>query len=238
MVWRRFRWGIVGVLLVCAAACGTRAERVNTDCRWTHDPSTTLDWRDARDERHLSGDAQIAVELAIRYADVHRGVRSPYFIGPGEYAAARERCLASLIETIGKTHAVDPSRVRALVRRRPAAYDLAVVILPMVVLFWFATDLAVRRIFRRFATDERIPRLVSLFIASLVLDVLVYQVGTVWSFFAEERVRLHTTHLSYRAFYLPWIRHTTAVLVAGILLFWCAVLVRIRRGESGGEAVY
>lgn len=218
------------VVLLGASACGIPPDRTNTDCRWTHDPSIALDPRHAPDERHLFADAQIAEELAIRYADVHRGLRSPNFIGRAEYAAARDRCMASLIETIGRNHDVDPEHVRTLVRRRPVAFDIAMVILPMTLLFAVAADFVIRRIKRRFTPEETIARIVSLVLVSLVLDLLGYQIGTLWSLFSEG-LRLQTNHLSYRAFYLPWMRHPVVIFVAGILLFWAAVFVRFRMTE-------
>ncbi len=80
----------------------------------------------------------------------------------------------------------------------------------MTLLFCIATDSVARSIYRRFTLDEKVPRLVSL-----------------WSFFSEEELRLHTNHLSYRAFYMPWSRHPIVAFVTGMFLFWLVALFRL-----------
>jgi hypothetical protein len=68
----------VGVL--GASGCLRRDGR-NSDCRWPGESSNH-----PVSARHLSTDAEFAEDLAIRYADVHFGLRTP---SPGEncYAA-------------------------------------------------------------------------------------------------------------------------------------------------------
>src|SRR5689334_1412244 len=80
-----------------AAGCVSR-ERMNAACAWTNDPPRALDLRRAADRRHLDRDAETAEELAIRYADAARGHRSGHFAGDAEYAGARERCMATLVD--------------------------------------------------------------------------------------------------------------------------------------------
>jgi hypothetical protein len=79
---------------------------------------------------------------------------------------------------------------------------------------------ATRWIVRRFGPEERAARVVALVLASIMLDVMFFQVGRIWSFFAEEDIRLRTNHLSYRAFYTPWERHKVVVVIVGMALFW------------------
>src|SRR5262249_26231332 len=121
---------------------------------------------------------------------------------------------------------------RALLHRRPLAYDVAIVFLPMALLFATLSNVAVRRIYRRFAPDERAARAVTLIVASVVLTTAGYLAGSLWSFFAEEEIRLRSQHLSYSAFELPWSRHPIPVAAAGLGIFWLIALVRTRMVES------
>lgn len=50
----------------------------------------------------------------------------------------------------------------ALLHRRPVLFDLFVIVLPAAFVFVLASDFVVRRIFRRFAADEPMPRVLSL----------------------------------------------------------------------------
>jgi hypothetical protein len=84
------------VLLLCATGC-VRHDGRNSDCRW---PAETAS-RPA-DARHLSADAEFAEDLAIRYADSHHGLRTPYYVSGEAYDAARDRCMAELFEQIAK----------------------------------------------------------------------------------------------------------------------------------------
>jgi hypothetical protein len=209
------------VAALSTSGCVIPQERVNNDCNWVADPQRHVDERNRRDRSHLTTDAVTAEELAIRYADTHRGFRSRgQYVGAREYAAFREACLEKLFEAIATHHGVQPRTLREVLRQRSVSYDVGVVILPMALLFWIAAAQIICRIEQRFTPDERIARMASLVITSVAIDVGMYQVGSMWSFFAEERLRLRTNHLSYRAFYVPWSRHAIVVLVAGFALFW------------------
>ena len=211
---------------LCTCACAIAPERVNTDCAWTHDA------RGAADESHLRTDATVAEDRAIRYADAHAGFRSGHYVDQRNYAAARERCLTAMIDAVAASHGVDAPRVRALLHRRPLPFDLAVVVLPIALLFAAVSDVVTRRIYRRFAPDERAPRIAGLLAASVVLTTIAYLAGTIWSFFAEEEIRLRSQHLSNRAFYLPWSRHPIVAFAVGLAVFWLIALVRTRMVES------
>src|SRR5881397_3483428 len=43
--------------------------RVNKGCQWTGDSAFPIDWQNTAHRRHLIADAQLAEDLAIRYAD-------------------------------------------------------------------------------------------------------------------------------------------------------------------------
>ncbi len=223
------------VLLLCVAAvssaCIIAPERVNVDCQWTHDAAARLD-----DESHLSRDVAVAEELAIRYADAHYGYRSGHHAGARVYEAAGDQCLATLFDTIAATHGVDSGRLRGLRHKRSPLYDVAVVFLPMALLFGISANAVVRWIRHRFTADENLARAISLIASSIVLSVIGLQVGSIWSFLSEETIRLRTNHLSYRAFYVPWSRHAVAILIAGMCLFWIVVLIRFRDEQRTDRA--
>lgn len=94
-----------------------------------------------------------------------------------------------------------------------------------------------RWIRRRFAADEKLARTITLIAASIVLTLIGLQVGSIWSFLSEEKIRLRTNHLSYRAFYVPWARHAVAILIAGMCLFWIVAFIRIRNEQRTYRAV-
>jgi hypothetical protein len=71
-----------------------------------------------------------------------------------------------------------------------------------------------------------------LIVVSIVLVILGLQIGSIWSFFSEEEFRLHTNHLSYRAFYLPWSRHPILVSTVGMGLFWIIATIRAMSASS------
>jgi hypothetical protein len=102
-------------------------------------------------------------------------------------------------------------------------FDVGVVCLPVLLLFCLAAHWTVGWIRRRFSPDERLARGVGLAVASAFLVGIVFQAGNIWAFIAEEDVRLHTNHLSYRAFNLPWMRHQVAIPIVGMALFWIIV---------------
>jgi hypothetical protein len=215
------RTALLLLCVVISPACIIAPDRVNVDCNWTHDPSGRSE------ESHLLRDVAVAEELAIRYADAHYGYASGHHAGARAYESASDQCLATLLTTIATNHSVDAGHVRSLLHRRSPIYDVVVVFLPMALLLGMSADAVVRWIRRRFTSDEKFMRTLSLITSSIVLTVIELQVGSIWSFLSEEEIRLRTNHLSYRAFYVPWSRHAVAILLGGFCLFWIVASVRI-----------
>ena len=85
-------------LLLCATGCVRRDGR-NSDCRWPVESGGG-----PAGARHLSADAEFAEDLAIRYADTHHGLRTPYYVSGEAYAAARDQCMGALFAEIAKEH--------------------------------------------------------------------------------------------------------------------------------------
>lgn len=227
--WRVVPWLACGVLL---AGCAIRPEQINVRCEWVSEQPRLLHIENAAGFSHLQNDVTVAEELAIRYADVERGVRSPHYQGNAEYERTRLRCLAGLFGDIARTHDVEASRVAGLLHTRPWTYDVGVIFVPMLIVAVLVSDAVVRRILRRFSEEERAARIVALVLAAGVVTLALMQVGSMWSFLAEERVRLQTNHLSYRAFYLPWSRHGALVSGAAVLVFGVIALARTRTSSS------
>src|SRR5215831_16270288 len=105
---------VMTLFTLTAAGC-VRREGRNSDCRW---PGETP--AHSADARHLSGDAEFAEDLAIRYADTHFGLRTPGYVSGEEYDAARDRCMASLCDRIATAHGVSVETVAIALGRNRA----------------------------------------------------------------------------------------------------------------------
>jgi hypothetical protein len=75
-----------------AVGC-VRRDGCNSDCKWPTEVASH-----SPDAQHLSADAEFAEDLAIRYADVHHGLRTPGYVSGETYAAARDQCMQRLFE--------------------------------------------------------------------------------------------------------------------------------------------
>lgn len=70
--------------------CARRDGR-NSDCKWPTEVAAH-----SPDAQHLSADAELAEDLAIRYADVHHGLRTPYYVS-GEARSCKRTMHASVV---------------------------------------------------------------------------------------------------------------------------------------------
>ncbi len=139
-------------LLAGVGAC-SGSNRRNSDCEWPRETAISLDLRNPSQLQHLSDDALLAEDLAIRYADVHWGQRTGHFAGAGIYMAKRDACMAALFSTIAKNHEVSMQQVRESLARRRLSFDVAV-LLSFAALYWFLADRLARRVCRRFPVRE------------------------------------------------------------------------------------
>src|SRR5438105_3397176 len=136
------------LVLLAAVGCVRRDGR-NSDCKWPTEVVTH-----APDAPHLSADAEFAEDLAIRYADTHHGLHTPYYVSREAYASARDSCVETLFEQIAKEHGVSLGQVSDSLGRNRLHVDLAE-ILPFVLPCCFAAAAAVRTIWRRYPPIER-----------------------------------------------------------------------------------
>jgi hypothetical protein len=215
--------------LVCLTACLPKA-RLNTDCEWAGEPTTRLYVRDAAHLAHLTEDALIAEELAIRYSDSFgpRGGCLHCVAGVRATRAAiieiRRTCEARLTGVIADTHGVTRDQVRQALERRDPRVDVAAVLVPMALLFAVIASVVAGRVYRHVVDDQSAVTIfvavIAMFLASVVLSAIAMPLGEIWAGLVEG-VRLRSQgHLSNRAFRLPGIHHRAAIFIGGIVLFW------------------
>lgn len=208
--------------------------RVNARCEWRGDTASRLDVGQSADRRHLSLDAQLAEDLAIRYADEEYRRRSGYeghggLIANGEF---RNRCLARLVASIEQSHGVTSEDVRVARGRRNAAFDagVALVFLPMYLLFAAGFCAGLRR---RFSSDRRRVIFVAAGLASLAGSFIGVQVLELW-LSVWEIVRVGNGHMSvFRAATASrWSQNAHAAeFIAGVLSFWLVGALVLRTGS-------
>ena len=212
---------IVMVFILGSGGCVRRDGR-NSDCRW---PGETP--KHPISARHLSADAEFAEDLAIRYADVHFGLRTP---NPSEnYGAERDRCMQRLFEEIGKEHSVPAGVVSGSLGRNRAYIDI-VEALPFALLYGLTAIVAARMIWRRYAPAEDgwAPGITMTLFLSLALAAGSTMLGEVWNWFVEGH-RIGNHHMSYRADRLFWAKHRFELFAAALMIFWLAVINAARR---------
>lgn len=206
------------LLIMCSAAC-TRRVPPDSNCEWPNETAISLELTNPAQQRHLSDDAQVAEDRAIRYADSHGGPRSGHFAGFDEYGRTREQCMAALFQVIANNHGVTQEQVRKSLEYRRTSLDLAV-ILSFAVLYGFAASGMARRLRRRFLFDEGwIAGTAVTAIASAVVSLGGVMVGEIWST-TVEGIRIGNGHLSYRVARIPWTQHRLSLFAGGVVLFW------------------
>ena len=211
------------VLLLCLTGCIRRDGR-NSDCRWPAESANR-----PADARHLSADAEFAEDLAIRYADTHHGLRTPYYVSGEAYDAARNRCMAALFDKIAKEHGVSRANVSGSLGRNRAPIDIAVN-LPFAMLYGLVAAAAARMMWRRYPPVEQgwIPGVIMALFLSLVFATGCTMFGELWSWVAET-YRIGNDHMSYRAQRLPWARHRANLFAGALIIFWMAATACARK---------
>jgi hypothetical protein len=189
---------------------------VNTQCEWI-----------ARPQANLDDDALFAEDLAIRYADAHRGHRSGQYTGPADYEQAREQCMAQLFDAVARDHHVTAVQVRDALSHRPALRD-AGVIASFFVIYGFAAAAVAAWILRRFAFEHAGAIAAAALAASVPVGTAGWLVGGLWSSIADI-LWIGNTHGSYRAARVPWSQHQPEAFAACVVVFWLAAALGHRR---------
>ena len=222
---RRFRLLLLATIgfSLCAAGC-VRREGRNSDCKWP--PETVAGPLTAR---HLSEDAEFAEDLAIRYADVHHGLRTPYYVSGEDYVANRDRCKAMLFGEIADQHHVPVERVYDSLGQNRAYIDLAIN-LPFALIYCLVVAAVARAVWRRYPPAESgwLPGATMILFLSVAFSIAFIMVGDIWARIAET-YRVGNGHMSYRADRLLWVRHQPALFSAAFVTFLLTATEAARR---------
>jgi hypothetical protein len=212
-------------LLVCSAAFAEPDWR-NTDCQWPEAAAVPLDLGNREQRKHLKTDAELAEDLAIRFADKHVGQN------PG-YGEARDRCMATLFSTVAKNHGVTIEQIREVLVERPFAFDAAV-LLCFTPLYFLLAYLVVRRLSRRFPLQAGLPSVAVFIMAAIFTSIIGIVLLETFSFIPEV-LRLGNDHLSYRALRIPWMYNRIPLFAGGVFLYLLAAAHRYRKNRDTKE---
>lgn len=187
--------GGISATYVTCPGCIDR-NRVNKRCEWTGDAAFPIDPPNTAHQAHLIADAQLAEELAIRYADAefNRLCGHDGHGGLLENGRVRNACMARLVDVITKSHAVTAEQIHAARGQRDQTFDFAAMVL-FIPLYALGTNIAGRRLGRRFSSQPRSVRLVATGLASVAASFLGLQVGQLW-LSVWEVVRVGNGHIS------------------------------------------
>jgi hypothetical protein len=208
------------ILAMIATAGCVRTEGRNTDCKWPAENPL----RDAT-PAHLSADAEFAEDLAIRYADIHHGLRTPGYVSGEVYAAARDKCMYSLFEEIARQHGVSAKRVAGSLGSNRGMMDLAIN-LSFGLFYLVLTLLFAHLVWRKYPIADHgwIPGAVMALFVSLAMTLGGSMLGEVWAGLVET-FRIGNGHMSYRTFRLWWPRHRTEVFLVWLVTSWATTAI-------------
>lgn len=219
--------GATGLMYFSCPGCIER-HRVNAACEWDGDAAYPLDLERSSHRQHLSHDAQLAEDLAIRYADAEYRRRSGYeghggLIANGEF---RNECMRRLVAAITNNHRVAIEDVRVARGQRNAMFDAGVALLFLPAYLLIAAGCCVA-LCGRFSADPSSVLVASVAVSSLAVSFIGVQLLELW-LAVWEAIRVGNQHLStFRA--ATWNRwsqtHHLAEFVAGVALFWVVASV-------------
>ncbi len=215
----------VGMSFTCGS-CTDRAA-VNANCQWAEHSAFAVDVSNPIQRQHLVADAQLAEELAIRYADAeHR--RFAGYGGHGglvDNGRLRQQCMTQLVAAIQANHNVSTDAVQFARTQRSRAFDLAVG-LSFVCLYVMATAWIARRVFARMSP---MPHAAATLLSAVAASLLGVQLAQVWVALWE-LVRLGNDHVSgFRASHSPWSDHLAWQFIGGVVVFALVSISRDRR---------
>ena len=219
-------FGGIAATYVGCPGCIER-DRVNSTCEWTGDTTFPLDSQNPAHQQHLIKDAQLAEDLAVRFADTEHKRLSGYKGHGGLIDNGRvvKECMARLFTTIENDHFVTSEEIQVARGRRNRAFDAAVGLL-LLPLYAFGASAACHHVWRRFSSHQRYVGLVAMGLVSFAASFLGLLLGQLW-FVAWELVRIGNDHFGgNRAARNLWGDHAGELLIAGVLLFWFIASLR------------
>jgi hypothetical protein len=211
----------LGTYVVCPG-CLERA-RENKQCEWTGDTEFLFNSGNPTHQKHLIQDAQLAEELATRFADAARlkvnGVEGHG--GLTEDGAVVRACSTSLFAAIETSHRVTAEQIQVARAARNGGFDVAVMLL-FVPLYGLGAALVHRGLQRRFASERSVVRWAATAVTSVPAAFLGVQVAGLWSMLWEI-IRVGNDHIGghrLAPFVRPTELHPVGLFVIAILLFW------------------
>lgn len=228
--------GGVGATYLACPGCVNR-NRANTACQWTGDSSFAIDARNPTQWRHLITDAQLAEELAVRYADAQHPHRYGFeaFAAHSENVRAQIICLAHLVPAIQTAHGVTANEVAVARGARSPAFDSLVVLL-FLPLYGSAVTTVCRRFRNVLLADARYVRIVAQTLTAVPVSCLgLVSLYLWWTLMEGMRVGNPEGHMGTRAaaenYWTP--QYVAAVLVGGMVLFQLVAIFHrpARKGE-------
>ena len=123
--------GGVGATYLACPGCIDR-HRGNKACEWKSDSTFPIDIRSSGHRQHLIVDAQLAEELAVRYADAEYARRfggSEAHGGLLDEGRVRNDCMARLVTAIEHNHGVTSEQVAIARAARNPIFDSLVMLL-------------------------------------------------------------------------------------------------------------
>ena len=218
------------LLLVCTCGCIDRT-RTNSGCEWTRDSAYPLDLTSPADQGHLVADAQLAEELAVRYADAQHKRQFGYQGHGGliDHGRVYRECLTGLVGVIERSHEVTAGQINRARAQRNPRFDIPVM-LSFGAIYALGAMVLSGWLRRKFFDPSQAIGMIVTVGASMMFSALGLQAGAVWTAIWE-CVRIGNDHLGAgRAARAPWDQHLAGLFVVGIVLFWTvsAFVVRSR----------
>ncbi len=217
--------GALVTYLTCPG-CIDRA-RVNTACEWTGDTAFPIDPQNPAHQKHLVGDAHLAEELAIRYADAEFGRRFgvEHHGGLLEGGRVRSECRAKLFTAVASSHGVTAAQLVVARFQRNRVFDAAVGA-PVLPIYVLGADAVNRWLDRRFSNDERFVRVVATGLVSIPAAFVGVHFLRLWAA-VWEVVRVgngHMTSIRAASRNRSILHQFDVLLIVAILLFWLVAL--------------
>jgi hypothetical protein len=220
-------------LLVCLAACAGR-DRRNVNCQAPQETPFSLDLRNPEHRRHLSDEALLAEDIAVRYSDSGAWKVPGQPTGHDAYVRARYGCMETLFSAIAKNHGVSVEQVRKSIQQGRMRFDVAV-LLSFAAFYFLAAYYLAKRICRRFPLRESwLTALLCTVGASIVVSFAGMIMLETLAFFVES-FRYESSHVSDRANRIPWPYIRIPLFAGGVILFWLSAALRYRAARRDAE---